>query len=77
MAVRLRVKTDQKHSNRRSKMNSLNENIHTAWGVAQNKKVRVRALGRDARLKSKLHSPPQTTVIGNPSMHSLRVWGSK
>ena len=40
-------------------MNSPNHNNHTASGVAQNEKVRVRALARGARLKSKLHSPPQ------------------
>ena len=40
-------------------MNNLNDNIHTASGVAQDKKVRVRALGRGARSKSKLHSTPQ------------------
>ena len=37
-------------------MNSPNDNIHTPSGVAQNKKIRVRALGRTARSKSKLHS---------------------
>ena len=40
-------------------MNSPNDNIHTASGVAQDKKVRVRALGRGACLKSKLHFPPE------------------
>ena len=40
-------------------MNSTNDNIHTASGVAQNKNVRVQALGRGAHSKSKLHSPPQ------------------
>ena len=40
-------------------MNSPNNNIYTASGVAQDKKVRIRALGRRARLKSKLHFPPQ------------------
>ena len=30
-----------------------------ASGVAQDKKIRVRALGRGSLLKSKLHSPPQ------------------
>ena len=58
-------------------MNSPNDNIHTASGVAQNKKVRVRASGRGARSKSKLHSPHKLTVSGNSLMHLLRVWGGK
>ena len=40
-------------------MTQSNNSIHTALGVAQDKKVRVRALGRGARSKSKLHFPPQ------------------
>ena len=40
-------------------MNSSNGNIYGASGVAQNKKFGLR-LGRRARLKDKLHSPPQT-----------------
>ena len=40
-------------------MNSPNDNIYTASGVAPNKKLRVRALGIGARSKNKLHSPPQ------------------
>ena len=40
-------------------MNNPNDNIHSASGAAQDKKLRVRALGRGARLKSKLHFPPQ------------------
>ena len=40
-------------------MNSLNGNIHIVSSVAQDKKVCVRALGGGARLKNKLHSPPQ------------------
>ena len=39
-------------------MNSLNDNIYTAPGVARYKNVRDRALGRGARSKSKLHSLP-------------------
>ena len=46
-------------SNKCSKMNSPNDNIHIASGVAQDEKVCVWALGRGARLKSKLHSLPQ------------------
>ena len=41
-------------------MNSPNDNIDTASGVAQDKKVCVWALGRGARSKHNLHSPPQT-----------------
>ena len=40
-------------------MNSLNDSIHTASGVVQDKKVCVWASGRGAHSKSKLHSPPQ------------------
>ena len=40
-------------------MDNFNDNIHTASGIAQDKKVRVRVLGKGARSKSKLHSPPQ------------------
>ena len=40
-------------------MNSLNDNIHTASGVAQNKKTCIWALGRGVHSKSKLHSPPK------------------
>ena len=39
-------------------MNSSNDNIHTASGVAQDKKVRVWVFGRGALLKSTLHFPP-------------------
>ena len=45
-------------------MNSLNDNIHTALGVVQDKKVRVWALDRGACSKSKLN------VTGNPSIHT-------
>ena len=47
-------------------MNSLNDNIYTVSGVAQDKKVRIRALGRGACSKSKLHSPPQTNHNWKP-----------
>ena len=40
-------------------MNSLNDSIHTALGVAQDKKVCVRAAGRGNRSKCKLHFPPK------------------
>ena len=40
-------------------MNSSNDNIYSASGVAQNKHVRVRALDRGTRSKGNLYSPPQ------------------
>ena len=57
-------------------MNSPNDNIHTASGVAQDKSVRVRALGTGVCSKYKLHSPLQA---GRNWKHinSLRVWGGK
>ena len=58
-------------------MNSPNDNLHTASGVAHGEKFHFRALGRGARLKSKLHSPRKLTVTGNPSMHLLRFWKGK
>ena len=58
-------------------MNSPNDNIHTASGVAHDKKVRVWASGRRARLKSNYISPNKLTVPGNSLMHLLRVWGGK
>ena len=48
-------------------MNRVKNNIHAASGVAQDKKVRVRALGRGARSKSKLHSPPQADHHRKPT----------
>ena len=45
--------------NKGSKMNSPDNNIHTALHNAQDKKVNIQALGREAHLKSKLHFPPQ------------------
>ena len=47
-------------------MNSSNDHIHTTLGVARDKKVRVRALGIGARLKSTLHSPPQADRSWKP-----------
>ena len=49
-----------------SKINSPNDNIYTALGVAQNEKFRVWALGKGARLKSKLHSLPQADRTWKP-----------
>ena len=40
-------------------MESCNNNIHTASNGAQDKKVRVRVLGRGTPSKTKLQSPPQ------------------
>ena len=57
-------------------MNSPNDNIHTASGVAQDKSVRVRALGRGACSKCKLHSPLQADRNWK-HIYSLRVWGGK
>ena len=42
-----------------------NENNHTASVVAQDKKDRVRVLGRGARSKNKRHSPPSASFIGS------------
>ena len=39
-------------------MESCNNNIHAASDGAQDKKVRVRVLGRGTRSKNKLQSPP-------------------
>ena len=50
---------DQKQSNKCGKTNSSNDNIHTASGIAQDKKVCIWALSRWGCSKSKLHSPPQ------------------
>ena len=74
-----RNETDKRKQNetKYSKINSSNDNIYIASGVAQNKKVRVRALGRGARSKSKLPSPHKLSVTGNSLMHSLRVCGGK
>ena len=58
-------------------MNSLNDNIHNALGVAQDKKIRVRAVGRGGRLKCKPHFPPKADRNWKPSMHLLRVWKGK
>ena len=55
-------------------MNRANDNIHTASGVAQEKKVRVRALGRGPVRKVSYILPHKLIVTRNPSMHSLRVW---
>ena len=40
-------------------MNSSNDNIYAVSGVALDTNVRVRALGRGALLKRKLHFSPQ------------------
>ena len=58
-------------------MNSLNDNIHTASGVAQDKKVRVRALDRGPVQKVNYILPHKQTITENPSIHLVRVWGGK
>ena len=57
-------------------MNRANDNIYTASGIAQDKKVRVQALGRGVRSKSKLHSP-QANHNWKLINASLRVWRGK
>ena len=49
-------------------MNNPNDNIHTASGVAQDKNVRIQALGRGSRAKVSYILPHNLTVTGNPSM---------
>ena len=58
-------------------MESCNNNIHAASDGAQDKKVRVRVLGRGTRSKNKLQSPHKLTATGNPPTQSLSVWGGK
>ena len=48
-------------------MESCNNNIHTASDSAQDKKVRVRVLGRGIRSKNKLQSPPQADRHRKPT----------
>ena len=56
-------------------MNSPKNNIRTALGVAQDKKVRVRALGRGVRSKWKLYSPPQADHNWKPiNAFATRLW---
>ena len=47
-------------------MESCKNNIHAASDGAQDKKVRVRVLGRGTRSKSKLQSPPHADRQGKP-----------
>ena len=54
-------------------MNSLKDNIHTALGIMQDRKVCVWALDRGTCSKSKQHSLPQADLTGNLSMHSLCI----
>ena len=56
-------------------MESCNNNIHAASDGAQDKKVRVRVLGRGTRSKNSL--PHKLIVTGNPPTQSLSVWGGK
>ena len=48
-------------------MESCNSNIHAASDGAQDKKVRVRVLGRGTRSKNKLQSPPQADRHRKPT----------
>ena len=48
-------------------MESCNNNIHAASDGAQDKKVRVRVLGRGTRSKNKLQSPPQADRHRKPT----------
>ena len=48
-------------------MEGCNNNIHPESDGAQDKKVRVRVLGRVTRSKSKLQSPPQADLHRNPT----------
>ena len=47
-------------------MKSLNNNIHTALGIAQDKNVCILALGTEATSKTKLHSTPQSNHNWKP-----------
>ena len=58
-------------------MNSSNDNIHTVSGVAQDKKVRVRALGRGARSRRKLHFSPQVDSNWKPINAFTKHLGKK
>ena len=48
-------------------MESCNNNIHAASDGAQDKKIRVRVLGRGTRSKNKLQSPPQADRHRKPT----------
>ena len=48
-------------------MESCNNNVHAASDGAQDKKVRVRVLGRGTRSKNKLQSPPQADRHRKPT----------
>ena len=51
-------------------MKSCDNNIHAASDGAQDKKVRVRVLGRGTRSKNTLQPPPQADRPGNPPTQS-------
>ena len=55
-------------------MNSSNDNIHTVSGVAQDKKIHVRALGKGGRSKSKLNSFPQADRNWKPTVTEINVF---
>ena len=54
-------------------MESCNSNIHAASDGAQNKKVRVRVLGRGTRSKNKLQSPSQADRQRKPTNVAKRL----
>ena len=58
-------------------MNSLNDNIYTALGTTQDKKVHFWALGRGPIQKVSYILPHKLTITGNPSIHLPCVWGGK
>ena len=58
-------------------MESCNNTIHAASDGAQDKKVRVRVLGRELVRKISYSLPHKLTVTVNPPTQSLSVWGGK
>ena len=58
-------------------MESCNSNIHTASDGGQDKKDRVRVLGRGTRSKISYSLPRKLNITGNPSTQSLSIWGGK
>ena len=58
-------------------MNNSNYNIHTASGIAQDKKVRVRALIGKTRSKSKPHFSPQSERNWKPIIAICYALGRK
>ena len=73
------IETDKRKQNETecSEINSSCYNIYTASGVAQDKKVRVRTLGRKNRLENKLHYILQADRNWKPINAFASVWGGK